>query len=67
MGLKIAIELEVRNLNVFRDSEIVVRQVRNTIFWARIEHKEETEAQAQEEKQTHDKTKACKGRKGSTE
>ena len=33
LGLKKAIELEVRNLKPFRDSEIVVRQVRNTIHF----------------------------------
>ena len=31
LGLKKAIEIKVRNLKVFGDSEIVVRQVRNTI------------------------------------
>ena len=31
LGLEKAIELKVRNLKVFGDSEIVVRQVRNTI------------------------------------
>ena len=31
MGLNKAIELKVRNLKVFRDSEIVVRQVRKNI------------------------------------